>query len=578
MVMLTIGCSKVQLMSAGGLEKAGDNVAAVTIYDQVASVDPDSPSARKAMLATGDLYYDKLDRKAEAVRIYSRIIRNHPGTDEAYEASRKLGFHYYNARDYQKAREMFFALLNDHPKGELGIDVQWKLSECYERLQDPRRAAASYYAFALLHPKHAKAAEALLRAGEIYRQKLKLESKAAEVYKRIARIYGRNPTAAEEVRIATAELKDMNMEVPSAESQLGLTLRQPRRKERVDTFAVLTQAHVESGSIFDEVDTDSIFKAAMAASPGGGLGGGEESKVDPRNTILTLANMYYTYMDYLEAGAFYYILVTRKSDDPQIYWNLGDCYAKLGLIKKAMETYAQAIKMSSNMVDRAITRAESEYSMRDYAEAVGILDLVKDIAPSHKLGKIFYDMGLAYRKMNCTSEALESFERSVAADPTANNKDAAQHIAELLYYRGTDRIRAEIYQDIVEDKVRSFKVQSELACLCSRHGSYRWARIKYKTAAELSEDAETALSMNVEAAIATARAGDCALADSELTELLAKNGDSAVVWYGIGEIAKERKDLDAAIAAFEKSLQLNPNYEPSLLSMRNCRSAREDQE
>jgi tetratricopeptide (TPR) repeat protein len=158
-------------------------------------------------------------------------------------------------------------------------------------------------------------------------------------------------------------------------------------------------------------------------------------------------------------------------------------------------------------------------------------------------------MGLTYRKMDDLDNAVISFEKSYAFDPTPENKDSAQHIAEILYYNRrniANVARAEIYQDIVEDKVRSFQVQSELADLCFKYGSYKWARIKYQYVAELASDKETALSMLVQSDIATAKYGDVSLAKLELSQLKEKNGDNPFISQGFAEIEKEEnKEKDS---------------------------------
>ena len=158
----------------------------------------------------------------------------------------------------------------------------------------------------------------------------------------------------------------------------------------------------------------------------------------------------------------------------------------------------------------------------------------------HSLGRTYYDMGLSYRKLNDLDNALINFEKSYAFDPTPENKDSAQHIAEILYYNNLRNAvnvdRAGIYQDIVEDKIRSFKVQSEIAEQCFKYGSYKWARSKYKFAADLAPDKDTELSMQVKSTIATARYGDISLAKLELSQLKEKYGDNPIISQALAEI------------------------------------------
>jgi tetratricopeptide (TPR) repeat protein len=540
LLIFNTGCSTVRTLNAWRLEKYSDPAETVLRYHQIAENDPKSPSAPQALLKAGDLYYGKLNRKSRAIEVYNSIIKDYPGTKEAFIASEKLGMHYFDTREYQKSQEIMFKLFNDHSNGEIGTEAQWTLSQSYEKLSDYRHAASSYYAFAILHPDDKRAVDALLQAGDIYKNRLKRESKAGDVYRLIVRVYGRDYSKAGKVWSATRELQAMRMEVPEPDEVQQLPeLRKPVHKERTDKFADMTKKHeainVES-SIFDTVDIDTILKNTMDV----GLEADQigDSSI-PDNTILTLANVYYMSLDYLKAGAFYHKLELKDSADPMVYWNLGNCYTKLGMVYKAKEYQEKALEMSPSMFDKALRNAEHEYFIQDYPESLDILEQIEIIAPVHSLGKTYYDMGLSYRKINDLDNALISFEKSYAFDPTPENKDSAQHIAEILYYNRRNAVnvdRAGIYQDIVEDKVRSFKVQSEIAEQCFKYGSYKWARSKYKFAADLAPDKETELSMQVKSIIATARYGDISLAKLELSQLKEKYGDNPIISQALAEI------------------------------------------
>jgi len=539
-LLFSSGCSTVRTLNAWRLEKYSNPAETVLRYHQIAENDPKSSSAPQALLKAGDLYYGKLNRKSRAIEVYNSIIKDYPGTKEAFIASEKLGMHYFDNREYNKSQEIMFKLFNDHSNGEIGTEAQWTLSQSYEKISDYRHAASSYYAFAILHPDDKRAVDALLLAGDIYKNRLKRVSKAGDVYRLIVRVYGRDYSKSSKVWSATRELQAMRMEVPEPDEVQRLPeLRKPVHKERTDKFADMTKKHeaeLVENSIFDSVDVDTILKNTMDV----GLEADQigDSSI-PDNTILTLANVYYMSLDYLKAGAFYHKLELKDSADPMVYWNLGNCYTKLGMVYKAKEYHEKSLEMSPSMFDKALRNAEREYFIQDYPESLDILEQIEIIAPVHSLGRTYYDMGLSYRKINDLDNALISFEKSYAFDPTPENKDSAQHIAEILYYNRRNAVnvdRAGIYQDIVEDKVRSFKVQSEIAEQCFKYGSYKWARSKYKFAADLAPDKETELSMQVKSIIATARYGDISLAKLELSQLKEKYGDNPIISQALAEI------------------------------------------
>ena len=385
MLIFNNGCSTVQTLNAWRLEKYSDPAETVLRYHQIADSDPKSADAPKALLKAGDLYYGKLNRKSRAIEVYNSIIKDYPGTREAFIASEKLGWHYFNNREYQKSQEIMFKLFNDHSNGEIGTEAQWTLSQSYEKLSDYRHAASSYYAFAILHPDDIRAVDALLQAGDIYKNKLKRENKAGDVYRLIVRVYGRDYSKSSKVWSATKALQDMRMEVPepyeTQQQQQLSELRKPIRKEHTDKFSDISKKHeaeLVDSSIFDSIDVDTILKNTMDVGLEADQVG--DSSI-PDNTIMTLANVYYMSLDYLKAGAFYHKLELKDSTDPMVYWNLGNCYTKLGMVYKAKEYHEKALEMSSGLFDKALLNAEHEYFIQDYLESLDILEQVEIIAP-----------------------------------------------------------------------------------------------------------------------------------------------------------------------------------------------------
>jgi len=544
LLIFNTGCSTVQTLNAWRLEKYSDPAETVLRYHQIAEHDPKSADAPKSLLKAGNLYYEKLNRKSRAIEVYNSIVKDYPGTKEAFIASEKLGMHYFNNREYNKSQEIMFKLFNDHSYGEIGTEAQWILSQSYEKISDYRHTASSYYAFAILHPDDIRAVDALLQSGDIYKNKLKRENKAGDVYSLLIRVYGRDYSKSSKIWSATKTLQDMRMEVPepyeTQQQQQLSELRKPVRKERTDKFSDISKKHeseLTDHSIFEGIDVETILRNTMDVGLEADQAG-DGTITD--NTIMTLANVYYMSLDYLKAGAFYHKLELKDSTDPTVYWNLGNCYAKLGLVYKAKEYHEKALEMSPGLFEKALLNAEHEYFIQDYLESLDILEQVEIIAPSHSRGRTYYDMGLSYRKINDLDNALISFEKSYAFDPTPENKDSAQHIAEILYYNNLRNAvnvdRAGIYQDIVEDKIRSFKAQSEIAEQCFKYGSYKWARSKYKFAADLAPDKDMELSMLVKSAIATAKYGDISLAKLELSQLKEKYGDNPIISQALADI------------------------------------------
>ena len=87
-------------------------------------------------------------------------------------------------------------------------------------------------------------------------------------------------------------------------------------------------------------------------------------------------------------------------------------------------------------------------------------------------------MGLVYQKLKDPDKELDAFERAVALKP--NNIDAVQHLAEVLYYRKNDPVRAALYDSEAKGQGNNdYKVQKEIADLCYKYNSYSWARTKY---------------------------------------------------------------------------------------------------
>lgn len=483
--MFIFGCSS-PMQQADKLAMT-DPGASISAYKNMMQSNPGTQEAKLAHLKIAETYHKRMNNTEKALETYEEVIKAYPNTEFSGEAHYALGMHYYQAKDYEKARENFIAVTKDMPKTEKAYDAELLIGKCYEELKKFEDAAKLYEEFAKTHPQHKFAAQAGLSAAKIYDRELDDADKAEEAYKYVAKEYslstsGREArTALEDMGVnmtdaAEAQSADDDQVASPPQTDMNRPDRGRRRATNVPRADIGSRQRTEeqrSRTVSADFGVDPLDVMPNISADGQGT---------MYDAMFMFAQMNLQSQEYNQAGALYEKAIELSGNKPwdnkaQAYFGLAKSYKGIGKPDKAREMFLEAIKLDRKIIDSMIITGETHYSDEDYQEAIDSYKLALGLV-TYKDAEIYYKIGLAYKKLGDDDNELEAFERAVALKP--NDRDSVQHLAEVLYYRKKDTIRAELYD--IEAKgqgTNDYKVQMELGDLSYKYDSHTWAKIKY---------------------------------------------------------------------------------------------------
>lgn len=584
-VMVLAQYSCISGKGTGEVEKLIDEKdyhGAIEVAEALVASNPGTPIARQAQLAVGKLYVETMNQPEKGVETYQAIIAAAPDSDEAASANYRLGVHYLKSKEYESARGFFDTIINNFSEHELSSNAQLLLAKSYEEAKNYEQAAEIYGNFANRYPKSDRAAQALVRKGQIQKDQLKDSSEAKRTYQSLVKKYGKVEGTDASISEAKRELKLMGATIPKPEdplaSQAGRSLA--RREKRLERDRP------------PGAERSRAMGAAPEANSGFGVSGEKimrsfQFSMDGQGTyydaMLMVANMLFQDEGYRDAGALYFRAIqlanaAEAKISPYSYLSLSICYRKLGMHQRAQEVLNKAVRSNREVIEAIIKTGENQYANDEYEKAIETYQTVVGFN-QFRDSEIYWRMGLAYKKMGDPHNAMESFERAVAAK--TDSTDALQSLAEVLYYQLNQSKRAGIFQDLVDAKGNTYLGEKELGDVCYKYGNYTRAKTKYEAAARIAARQKQNTESNAElhqldvqiidakihAAMAAHKDGMADRAKESIDALAAEFPEHALIAYGRGQLALLEGEADAAVEAFKESIEKDPHADVAHIAL-----------
>ena len=555
-----------------------DYQGAVDIYQAVINEKPGTSEARGAQLAIGELHIDTMNQPEVGVRMYQELIASTPDSEETVEAHYRLGFYYFKVMDYESAQKSFDTIVNQFPHLERSHNAQLMLAKSHENARNFEKAVEIYDNVAYRHPDGKRASQALINKARIQNEYLKNARAARQTYQSVIRRYGRIKEAGEEIERAKQELRLMGASIPKPDSLSKYDRLLGKRKERHERDRLKNRITLSPVA----EDSDLVAESGFGVSPQQVMRGVGPIRLDAQGTyydaMLMIATAMFQAESYREAGALYHrgIRIAVRNDarvDPYHYVSLSICYRKIGLHQRAHQVLEEALKKDKRILDSIIVSGASYYVRGEYKKAIEIYSSVLGLSPT-KVPGLYWRIGLAYQKMGEVEKEREYFERAIAAD--TDYTDALQSLAEVLHYRLNDTASAGIFQDLVDaQNANSLYVQATyagekaLGDICYKYGNYPRAKSKYEAAARIAqrEKEETTsrskkrlldnqrIYVMVHAAMASYKSGMEDKAQAMIDALATEYPEHSLILYGQGQLAVLKGEVDAALIAFKASME-----------------------
>ena len=572
---------------AAKLADAGDFHQALASYEQTVAEKPGTADAREAQLAIAQIQMSDLSDPVAGLATYQSVVDAAPDSDEGLAAGYAIGVHHFGAEEYTLAAAAFQAVVQADPTSETAAEAQIRLAMSQERSNDLEAAQLTYGAYSQLHSDTDAALMAIEKRAQLLDQ-LGKKSEAIAERQRVVRDYGAQPSEAVApiVELAREGLLAAGAEVPTpitAATQSDAT----RRRETLDRVrdrdrpasARRDAAERAEANVFG-VDAGALMKQMNVQADDQGT---------MYDAMFSLANAMFYGDQFKEAGALYQGAIRMAEGEVGMAWEnmgaaykaLADVYRKLGLDDYAAKALAEAIRKNPDAIDQIIASGQYDYGVENYQAAIDTWSSIAGMKPG-KDSEIYYKMGLAYKHLKNTPAEVDSLERAIGANPT--NKDAAQSMAEVLYYRAGQRARSYLFQDVVDDK-GGWPAYLELGKLALKHGYYLSAQQQFNIGARIAakvaekgveegvrlEAAEAAAGMSALKAIVKGRRNADLLDESslELAPVAEANPDNYLVRYAAGLHAVDRGDTGTATVEFTRAMELKPRNSTPVHALAN---------
>ena len=561
-----------------------DYQGAVDIYQTVIDEKPGTSEARRAQLAVGELHINKMSQPEVGVRMYQDLIASTPDSEETGEAYYRLGFYYFKAMDYELAQKSFDAIVNQFPYLERSHNAQLMLAKSHENARNFEKAVEIYENVAYRHPDGKRASQALINKARIQKEYLKGPNEAKQTYQFLIKRYGKIEGTEEAVEEAKRELRLMGASIPEPDSPLAskhdrLLNKQEERRERDRP-----RREVELSPAVD--DSNLIADSGFGVSPQEVMRTLGPIRLNEEGTyfdaMLMIANAMFQSENYRNAGALYHrgIALTEQQElmvDPYHYVRLSVCYRKLGLHQRAREVLKIVLKKDKEILDSIIQSGSNQYANGEYKKAIETYNSVLGLSFTKTPG-LYWRLGLVYQKMGEAEKEREYFERAIAAD--TDYTDALQSLAEVLHYRLNDSTSAEIFQDLVDIQNKravsletTYAGEKALGDICYKYGNYPRAKSKYEAAARIAQREKQkttsrfkgrmlnnqSIYATVHAAMAAYKSGMEEEAQAKIDALTTEYPEHSLILYGQGQLAMLKGEVDTGLAAFKASMTKDPH-------------------
>lgn len=321
----------------------------------------------------------------------------------------------------------------------------------------------------------------------------------------------------------------------------------------------------------------------------------------------------------------------RRCDQAELHNSMGHCYARLRMMDKAIESYAQAVGIAPQ---NALYHSDLGLALLDagrVSEAIIVLERAVKLGDNSP--QVSYALGLAYEQKGKLGEALHYYKRAVDADP--QHWDAHVALAELherqnelekalnsyllaaalkpqptlfnnigrIYFLLGKRNEAiQYFQKAVKEDPAFVTARQNLAIAYRANGEFEKAAAEWNEVLKLQPDNleakleladvlielkqyDEAMKLCREVAAkdpknAAARVllgfiyytrGDIGLAWDEYkraTELDPKNADA---WNGLGAVYERQGKLQDAEKCYRRALEIDPKHKPAEENLRRLK-------
>jgi tetratricopeptide (TPR) repeat protein len=275
-------------------------------------------------------------------------------------------------------------------------------------------------------------------------------------------------------------------------------------------------------------------------------------KADPSDGYahFGLADAHYDAGDFDRAVDHYERALALEPDHPEILNNLGNALLQRGDSAGALARYERAVAVDPDYAGAMANIAE----VRADTDKEAALPLLRRAAGLAEEAETLVQIGRIFRQLDLPVEAMECFERAIAADPAC--ADAHQMRGNLLWHRGELTEAAKAYLAAVEARPDLASTHMHLASALVELHRHDEALAGFDHALRIDPKLAEAVSGRAYALLAK---GEVDAAYGEAERAIAMDPDLASAHYHLGVCLQQMGRFDDAQIRMERARELNPD-------------------
>ncbi len=313
--------------------------------------------------------------------------------------------------------------------------------------------------------------------------------------------------------------------------------------------------------------TNEVFAAAMQAQAAGRLEEAlslleqvRQAAPDNPNAMLGTAMTYYLKKDYPAAREWIEKAHAANIDDGSYYLNLGLINDSEGKFDAALECHRKAIALLPRQQQGHYNMGLTLAKMGRHAEAADAYAAALQIAPQDQ--DILRHLAEALLAAGRDEEAMPLFAKYISACP--NKCEAWSALADIQRKHGDIRAASECYEKALAANPQAHNTHYRYACMLRENKQLAVSLPHFRKAYELMPNN---LGYICDLSYATANSGDYDTA-VKLADVAIKTEPTNHHSYMLKGLISLRHDNLAAIAAFDKAMELNSAAEREVIGLK----------
>lgn len=261
---------------------------------------------------------------------------------------------------------------------------------------------------------------------------------------------------------------------------------------------------------------------------------------------LELGNVFLHLKRWQDAVHCYQQVIQLQPQNPQAYHNLGDAFSKLQRWEEAVTAYQQAIQLKPNFSWSHNNLGDSLLQLGRWEDAATAYQQSIQLNPDFALS--YHNLGDAYLQMQQWQEAIAAYQQAIQCDP--NFAWSYYNLGEALTQQQQWIEAHQAYQKAIDITSDLPQIHAKLAATLKQQIQIEQVHLLEHYQQQIQAEPDEI---------------------QHYYQALELDPNQAEIYLGLGKVLAKKGQLDQAIVAYQRSLQLQPDLEEAIAQLEKLR-------